>query len=521
MTANEKLQYAVVGDFLCDSLRIEDVRRLAFAYGLERRHFQNAALGAAFDKAMVFEGGDKANLFHEIAKTLPVAECNRALDGAAIDMIDCEEHMARLIGDYVQACVDSIPLEAKKAFAGTRPSPEAYAAFCQERLDSAMPKRRGARRKGSMTAKEFIESYDPEAEARKRLFAGDQGRWFAKEGAMVLTSTAGAGKSVLAMQMALSWACGKPWLGIVPVRPLKIGIFQTEDDNETMYRNMLDCRKAGMWSDMDFDLATTNFVMNDTEGLMGDGFVKLFADAQREDRYDLVMINPLQGVCAGTDIAKNAELTKFLREGLDGVIKGRCRGCPPCGLVLVHHTNKPTMTPRGYGVGAPQFLEYASAGGAEIANWMRAMLLVLEETGKDALPGHYRIIAAKKGDWLGWPKPVGESIKRPMKRIRHHDPEIDGGGRLMFWYEVDAGPAAAKPAAAVSPVEDDAAALAEAIAEMARPPTLTEAREFSRNKFGRRIGDQLFKRITANPAKYGLATRQGAMPSQKLLCALK
>ncbi len=42
------------------------------------------------------------------------------------------------------------------------------------------------------------------------------------------------------MQMALSWACGKPWLGIVPVRPLKIGIFQTEDDNETMYRNMLD-----------------------------------------------------------------------------------------------------------------------------------------------------------------------------------------------------------------------------------------------------------------------------------------
>ena len=48
-----------------------------------------------------------------------------------------------------------------------------------------------------------------------------------------------------------------------------------------------------------------------------------------------------------------------------------------------------------------------------------------------------RIIAAKKGDWLGWPKPVGESVKRPMKHIRHHDPEVDGGGKLMLWYEVD------------------------------------------------------------------------------------
>ena len=32
---------------------------------------------------------------------------------------------------------------------------------------------------------------------------------------------------------------------------------------------------------------------------------------------------------------------------------------------------------------------------------------------------------------------VGESVKRPMKHIRHHDPEVDGGGKLMFWYEVD------------------------------------------------------------------------------------
>ena len=47
------------------------------------------------------------------------------------------------------------------------------------------------------------------------------------------------------------------------------------------------------------------------------------------------------------------------------------------------------------------------------------------------------LLDAKKGDWLGWPKPVGESVKRPMGHIRHHDPEVDGGGKLMFLYEVD------------------------------------------------------------------------------------
>ena len=131
------------------------------------------------------------------------------------------------------------------------------------------------------------------------------------------------------------------------------------------------------------------------------------------------------------------------------------------------------------------------------------------------------LLDAKKGDWLGWPKPVDESVKRPMKHIRHHDPEVDGGGKLMFWYEVDDASAAPKPAAPVPSVEDDATALAKAIAKLSRPPTLTEARELSRNMFGRQHGDQMFKRVTGSLSKYGLIIRQGTMPSQKLICALK
>ena len=64
MTANERLQYAVVGDFLGSAARVSDVRMLANMFGLEREHFRNAALGAAFDAAMVFEGEDKTTLYH-------------------------------------------------------------------------------------------------------------------------------------------------------------------------------------------------------------------------------------------------------------------------------------------------------------------------------------------------------------------------------------------------------------------------------------------------------------------------
>ena len=73
-------------------------------------------------------------------------------------------------------------------------------------------------------------------------------------------------------------------------------------------------------------------------------------------------------------------------------------------------------------------------------------------------------------------------------------------------------------AAPVPSVEDDATALAKAVAKLSRPPTLTEARDLARSMFGKRHGDQLYKRVAARLEKYGLTTRQGArMKGQSLL----
>jgi hypothetical protein len=129
------------------------------------------------------------------------------------------------------------------------------------------------------------------------------------------------------------------------------------------------------------------------------------------------------------------------------------------------------------------------------------------------------LLDAKKGDWLGWPKPVGESVKRPMGHIRHHDPEVDGGGKLMFWYEVDDASAAPKPAAPVPSVEDDATALAKAIAKLTRPPTQTEARQFAAKFFGKAIrGKAAYAKVIDNLSGYGLELKSGDSPAQRLLC---
>ncbi len=73
-----------------------------------------------------------------------------------------------------------------------------------------------------------------------------------------------------------------------------------------------------------------------------------------------------------------------------------------------------------------------------------------------------------------------------MKHIRHHDPEVDGGGKLMFWYEVDDASAAPKPAASVPSVEDDATALAADLKQV--PRTLADARLYAAEKLRRKRG---------------------------------
>jgi RecA-family ATPase len=74
----------------------------------------------------------------------------------------------------------------------------------------------------------------------------------------------------------------------------------------------------------------------------------------------------------------------------------------PCGVIIVHHTNKISKDPDKQMTD----VSYLGAGSAEWINWCRAML-ALRKTDVENL---YELIAAKRGARLKWKTADGESL---------------------------------------------------------------------------------------------------------------
>lgn len=240
-----------------------------------------------------------------------------------------------------------------------------------------------------------IEKPKPEEENPAALFRNG---YLRKGGAMMLVATSGVGKSVFSIQACLHWAAGLEAFGIEPVRPLRIAIFQTEDDPEELYdfrENIITGMvAAGVSHKEKATEAAENVIIVDCVGAVGDEFTaRLDHFLTQNADIDLVVVNPLQGVFGG-DLSKNSELSAFLRAGIDPVIKPA-----RAGMLVIHHTNKPPSSKDRNGWGSDAFAAYVGAGGAELTNWVRAALSLMP---CDHAPGVFRLTAAKRGQKLAW-----------------------------------------------------------------------------------------------------------------------
>ena len=165
-----------------------------------------------------------------------------------------------------------------------------------------------------------------------------------------LVSTSGTGKSVFTIQAAACWAMGKPAFGIQPVRPLHVAIIQAEDDDEEMayFRNEI---TGGLVEVSGFDRAEIDdairrrVMLPQVIGAVGTAFIgEIGALLAAHPETDLIVVNPFQ-IYFGGDVSRNAELSEFLRTGLDPLIKP-----DRAGVLFVHHTNKPPAA-RSAGLG--------------------------------------------------------------------------------------------------------------------------------------------------------------------------
>lgn len=237
-------------------------------------------------------------------------------------------------------------------------------------------------------------------------------RFLRKGGGLVIVAPSGVGKSTFATGATSYWAAGREFCGIRPARPLKIGVFQTEDDDEEMgeFRDNL---HRGM-ADANFTREEIKLALSvnyePVPPTSGDKFCEHLQKVQNERHYDMIVLNPLWAFVGG-DMTKNADLGAFLRHGIDPLLKHAELGC---GMVIIHHTNKLKTDNRGrIDLGATD--AYAGAGGAELTNWARAVM-VLQEINQ-ATPREFFLVAAKRGTRLNWTDGDGKPTTR--RKLSH------------------------------------------------------------------------------------------------------
>jgi hypothetical protein len=344
----------------------------------------------------------------------------------------------------------------------------------------------------------------PEHENPAALFRGG----YLRKGAGALTAApTGIGKSAWAIQGADCFALGRAAFGIEPVRPLTVAIFQTEDDAEEVafFRDQIatGLQQFAGWTKADTDAAAEKVLLFDTCGAVGDGFVSLLRQTLKEHpAIDFVIVNPLQAVFGG-DLSRNAELTPFLRAGIDPVLKGP-DGAGRVGLMFIHHCNKmPAQSKDRAGWGTDAAAAYIGAGGAELSNWARAILSLMPVEDS---PGLFRLVAGKRGRRLGWVGPDG--LPTCQRLIAHTD-------GLIYWR--DATEAEAENATPKSRKAGDATADAAGLADhlRARACSLTEARAQSEQLYGRARGRRAFDAVKGGLAVHKLtvatAEKNGVM----------
>ena len=246
-------------------------------------------------------------------------------------------------------------------------------------------------------------------------------RFLCRGGGLLLVGPTGIGKSSLAMQAMILWAIGLPLFGIEPVKPLKSLLIQAENDEGDL-AEMRDGVMAGLHlTDEQRQKAMENIMVvreDSRTGLMFFGAV--VEPLLEKHRPDLLWIDPALAYLGG-EAGSQKEVGGFLRNMLNPLVHDI-----NCGVVVVHHTNKPASGKEKPDWSAGDFA-YLGGGSAEWANWARAVI-ALRSLGSHSV---FELRAAKRGARLGWKESDGET-KAFAKNVAHaNEPGV------ICWREAD------------------------------------------------------------------------------------
>jgi hypothetical protein len=246
-------------------------------------------------------------------------------------------------------------------------------------------------------------------------------RFLCRGAGLLLVGPTGIGKSSLAMQNMILWALGRPAFGIVPARPLKSLLIQAEN-NDGDLAEMRDGVIKGMnLTDEEKQTAMKNVIVAREDVRTGWRF---FTETVRpllaDHKPDLLWIDPALSYLGG-EANSQKDVGGFLRNQLNPLLREF-----DCGVVVVHHTNKPPAGREKPDWNGGDFA-YLGGGSAEWANWARAVI-ALRSLGSHSV---FELRAAKRGGRLGWTEADGET--RAFTKLIAHANEPG----VICWREAD------------------------------------------------------------------------------------
>jgi len=242
-------------------------------------------------------------------------------------------------------------------------------------------------------------------------------RFLCRGGGLLFVGSTGVGKSTGIIQMGISWAVGRTCFGIRPAKPLKILYVQAENDEGDLCE-----MRDGVLEHLDLkaserDELERNFVCVFESSRTGDELVTgTLQPLLEEHTPDLIILDPALSYLGG-DGNEQKIVGPFLRNSLTPMLQKH-----KCGVLIVHHTNKPTGDQNRKKKVATDFA-YAGTGSAEWANWARAVLIL--HTKDDAL----RELRIGKRFRLGWKDAEGKPS--PFRLLRQNN---EGSG--LFYTEL-------------------------------------------------------------------------------------
>lgn len=215
-------------------------------------------------------------------------------------------------------------------------------------------------------------------------------RWLTRGSSMIISGGTGIGKSSMMMQIVIRWALGKDFFGIAPVRPLRIGIVQAENDKGDLaesFRGVVQGLNMGV---SDIGMLQEKLHFRTESVRTGDQFLAFARRFITRSKLDVIIGDPLFSYFGG-DLSDQGEVSVFLRNKLQPILHQT-----KVAWIWMHHIGK-TQRKDGEPLTTME-LAHAGFGSSELANWARE-IAVLAEVGQSK-PRRFQLAFCKRGSRL-------------------------------------------------------------------------------------------------------------------------